>query len=192
MKRKGRLFMMEKTLGNYDVHDSSHGLQALKETREKLLSMVSGVEFQELHYGYSSFPTVGAYLLHIAQIELWWVKNALMGESVTEEEKRNFYFQEKQIISAPDDKELSWFLARLAEARDLIRDYFNRLSDVEYRKPGPEVIVNGERHSYSPEWVISHLIDHEAYHRGQAAMVLKMVSGQREDWEHFNTPYLSL
>lgn len=184
--------MIEKTLGNYDVHDSSHGLQALKETREKLLSMVSDIEFQELHYGYSSFPTVGAYLLHIAQIELWWVKNALMGESVTEEEKERYYFQEKQVIAAPDDKELSWFLARLAEARDYIRAYFNQLSDVEYRKPGPEIMINGETLRYSPEWVISHLIDHEAYHRGQAAMVLKMVSGQREAWEHFNTPYLSL
>ncbi|MGA9287505.1 MAG: DinB family protein [Anaerobacillus sp.] len=184
--------MLEKTLGNYDVHDSSHGLQALKETREKLLSMVSDIELQELHYGYSSFPTVGAYLLHIAQIELWWVKNALMGESVTEEEKNHFFFQEEQIISAPSDKELSWFLARLAEVRDLIRDFYNNLSDVDYRKPGPEVVVNGESIHYSPEWIISHLIDHESYHRGQAAMVLKMVSGQREDWEHFNTPYLSL
>lgn len=192
MIEKGRLFMLEKTLGNYDVHDSSHGLQALKETREKLLSMVSDIELQELHYGYSSFPTVGAYLLHIAQIELWWVKNALMGESVTEEEKNHFFFQEEQIISAPSDKELSWFLARLAEVRDLIRDFYNNLSDVDYRKPGPEVVVNGESIHYSPEWIISHLIDHESYHRGQAAMVLKMVSGQREDWEHFNTPYLSL
>ncbi|WP_347550752.1 DinB family protein [Pseudalkalibacillus hwajinpoensis] len=184
--------MIEKTLGNYDVHDSSHGLQALKETREKLLSMVIEVEFQELHYRYSSFPTVGAYLLHIAQIELWWVKNALMGEVVTEEEKKHYYFQEKQIISAPDDKELSWFQARLAEVRELTRSFYNNLSDVEYRKPGPEVMMNGESHAYSPEWIISHLVDHEAYHRGQAAMVLKMVSGQREDWEHFNTPYLSL
>ncbi|WP_377889613.1 DinB family protein [Alkalihalobacillus sp. R86527] len=184
--------MLEKTLGNYDVHDSSHGMKALKETREKLLYMVSKIEDQELHYHYSKFPTVAGYLLHIAQIELWWVKNALMGEQVTEDEKERFFFKEEQVISAPEEKDLSWFLARLAEVREMCRKFYNNLSDVDYRKPGPEVEINGEVHAYSPEWVISHLIDHEAYHRGQAAMVLKMVSGQREQWEHFNTPYLSL
>ncbi|TLS37819.1 DinB family protein [Pseudalkalibacillus caeni] len=184
--------MEERTLGNYDIHDAAHLLKGLKETREKLLEVISDIDTDDLHYKHSGLPSIGGYLLHIAQIELWWAKTVLLEQNLSESDKEHFFFNEDQKITAPEDKELSWFQARLAEARALTRGYYNQLSDVDFRNPTKRAILEGKEVFCSPEWVIYHLIDHESYHRGQIGMLLKLIAGKREKWDHFNTPYLSL
>ena len=186
------VFMKEITLSTHMKNDAIHLLQGLKETREQLLKIVADLDQQDLYYEYNRFPNIASYLLHIAQIELWWMRVVIQGREINSVEKESFYFHEKQEISAPIGKERSYYLARLADARAITKEIYLNLSDVEFRSASRKVKEGNETKAYSPEWVLYHLIDHESYHRGQIAFLAKIISGKREKWEHFNTPYLSL
>ncbi|OIJ10151.1 hypothetical protein BKP35_13635 [Anaerobacillus arseniciselenatis] len=184
--------MKEITLSTHMKNDAIHLLQGLKSTREQLLKIVADLDQQDLYYECNGFPSISGYLLHIAQIELWWMRVVIQGQELSTEEKQLFNFHEKQEISAPLGKDRSYFLARLADAREVTKEIYLNLSDVEFRRASKKVKEGDEIKAYTPEWILYHLIDHESYHRGQIAFLTKMISGKREKWEHFNTPYLSL
>ncbi|PYZ97447.1 hypothetical protein CR205_02285 [Alteribacter lacisalsi] len=179
-------------LSSGEARDSRYLLDGLIETREKLLEMIDEVDDGDLYYQTQGLPAPAGYLLHLAQVELFWNKVVLQQGSVSDEDRQRFHFQEKQEISAPEGKDKSWFLARLGEVRMLTREHYMKMSDIEFKRPALEVKLKGEMVRCSPEWVLYHLIDHEAYHRGQVALIFRMMNGTREKWDHFNTPYLSM
>jgi uncharacterized damage-inducible protein DinB len=184
--------MIEHTLAPGSTRESQHLLGGLILTRERLLELLDELDEQDIHHQVHDFPTIAGYALHLAQIEWWWNKMVLQGQGINEEERERFFFQEKQIITAPKDKEKSWFLSRLGESRMLTREYYLNLSDIEFRRV--KLTVHGKEieERYSPEWVLYHLIHHESYHLGQMYMLLTWINGQREKWDHFNSPYLSI
>ncbi|MGJ9382533.1 hypothetical protein CR203_10395 [Salipaludibacillus neizhouensis] len=167
------------TLAPVSSRDSTHLLGGLILTRERLLALLDDIDEYDLHHHVHDFPSVGAYILHLAQIEWWWNKMVLRPDGITDLDRERFYFQEKQVIIAPEGMEKSWVLARLGEARMLTREYFMEISDVEFKKSNLIEKDQGMGESYSPEWVLYHLNYHESYHLGQINMLLKWIDGQR-------------
>ncbi|WP_096435754.1 DinB family protein [Alteribacter populi] len=184
--------MEKRTLDSGPSRDSLYLLDGLIQTREKLLTMIDKVDEEDLYFHVPQVPTVAGYLLHLAQIELWWNKEVLRQQPLSEEDHERFLFQEKQEIVTPPKQEKAWFLSRLGEARMLTREHFMMMSDMEFKRPSLEVVLGDEETYCSPEWVLYHLIDHESYHRGQMALIFTLMNGKREKWDHFTTPYLSL
>ncbi|WP_280769275.1 DinB family protein [Salipaludibacillus daqingensis] len=184
--------MIEHTLAPVSSRESTHLLGGLILTRERLLGLLDELDEQDIHHHVHDFPTIAAYALHLAQIELWWNKMVLQGEGLTDDERARFFFQEKQVITAPKHLEKSWFLSRLGEVRMLTREYYLDLSDMEFRRANLTVHGLNKEERYSPEWILYHLNHHESYHLGQMYMLLKWINGQREKWDHFNSPYLSI
>ncbi|TMW71468.1 DinB family protein [Alteribacter natronophilus] len=179
-------------LSSGEARDSRYLLDGLIETREKLLEMIDHVDDGDLYYETNGLPSPAGYLLHLAQIELFWNRVGLQQGSLSDGDRERFCFREEQEITCPKGKEKSWFLARLGEVRMLTREHYMKMSDIEFKRPSLEVNLKGEKALCSPEWVLYHLIDHEAYHRGQIALIFRMMNGTREKWDHFNTPYLSM
>ena len=159
--------------------DSILLLKGLKVTREQLLSLISQISDEDLFRSYNGSLTIAHYLLHIAQKELWWQRTIVQGVSLTEEEKERYYISDEH--SLPVNQGKSWYLARLAEARVLTRDYFLKLSDVDYHRAQCKIQLDGEVKVYSPEWILYHLIDQESYYRGQIAMLLSMKRDKKVD-----------
>ncbi|MBM7096249.1 MULTISPECIES: DinB family protein [Alteribacter] len=184
--------MEKKTLSQGPTRDSLYLLNGLIETREKLLEMIDQVDDSDLYFHSQELPTPAGYLLHLAQVELWWNRIGLQQSELSAEEKERFHFIEKQEIEAPTGLEKSWFLARLGEVRKMTREHYMTMSDMEFKRASLQVNLNGKDTLCSPEWVLYHLIDHESYHRGQIALLFRMLNGKREKWDHFNTPYLSI
>lgn len=184
--------MIEHTLALGASRESQHLLGGLILTRERLLGMLDELDEQDIHHQVHDFPTIAGYTLHLAQIEWWWNKMVLQGIGINDEEREHLFLQEKQVITAPKDLEKSWFLSRLGEARMLTREYYLDLSDIEFRRANLTVHGKQAEERYSPEWVLYHLNHHESYHLGQMYMLLSWINGQREKWDHFNSPYLSI
>jgi uncharacterized damage-inducible protein DinB len=165
--------MIEKTLGNYDIHDAVHLLQGLKETREQLLSVLSSVSTEQLHEKLNNLPTVGQLLIDLIDYERAWLK-AIQNNQEEKGTFSEFVFKEKDTSDNTFPK--SWFLARLAETREQTRNYFYKLSDIEFRRPTFQIRKEKEIHNYSPEWIVYHLIDHESYIRGKISLIVLLTS----------------
>ncbi|SDN18718.1 DinB family protein [Alkalicoccus daliensis] len=184
--------MKEHTLAPVAARESIHLLGGLIQTREKLLELLNDLDEKDIHHKVQDFPTIAGYSLHLAQIEWWWNHMVLREEGISEEDRDRFYFTEKQEITCPEHLEKGYLLARLGEARMKTREYYMDLSDQEFHRPSLTIKDLNEEETYSAEWVLYHLLNHESYHIGQMYMLRRWINGQREKWEHFNTPYLSL
>ncbi|MFC4735327.1 DinB family protein [Bacillus daqingensis] len=184
--------MKEYTLAPVSARESMHLLGGVIQTREKLLELIAELNEEDMHHHVSDFPSIAGYALHLAQIEWWWNQAVLRGTGVTDEDRERFLFKEEQTIHCPDHIEKSFLLARLGEARIQTREYYYALSDQEFRRADKQPAGGKTDEAYSPEWVLWHLLHHESYHIGQMYMLRRWINGQREKWDHFNTPYLSL
>ncbi|CAM3829205.1 DinB family protein [Alkalicoccus chagannorensis] len=184
--------MKEYTLAPVTSRESLHLLGGLVQTREKLLDFIAGLDEEDIHHPVQEFPTIGGYALHLAQIEWWWNFVVLRDEGISSDVKERFRFSHKQEIPAAGGLEKSYILARLGESRMHTREFFYALSDQEFRRPDLTISGGSSDEFFSPEWVLHHLHYHESYHLGQMNMLRQWMNGQREKWEHFNTPYLSM
>ncbi|WP_147803605.1 DinB family protein [Alkalicoccus halolimnae] len=183
---------MKYTLAPVSARESMHLLGGVIQTREKLLELIAELDEEDFHHKVHDFPTIAGYALHLAQIEWWWNNMVLRSNGMSKEDRDRFYFQEKQVITCPDHLEKSYLLSRLGEARMQTREFFYALSDQEFRRADLTIVGSDGEEMYSPEWVLYHLLHHESYHLGQMNMLRTWINGQREKWDHFNTPYLSL
>ncbi|RBW71063.1 DinB family protein [Bacillus taeanensis] len=163
--------MVEKTLGNYDIHDAVHLLQGLKETREQLLSVLSSLSTEQLHEKLTNMPSVGQLLMHLIEYERAWLK-AIHTDQDQKDISAEFDYKEDDTVKG---FQKSWFLARLAETREQTRNYFYKLSDIEFRRPTFQIRKEEEVLRYSPEWIVYHLLDHESYIRGQIAIISSLI-----------------
>ncbi|HTO23250.1 MAG TPA: DinB family protein, partial [Spirochaetia bacterium] len=69
-------------------------------------------------------------------------------------------------------EELEASVTRLARVRSLLNRAFAAMSLQEFRR-----LRKSERREVSPEWVLHHLLQHEAEHRGQINL-LKRLGGE--------------
>jgi metallothiol transferase len=150
-------------------------LAALSESRQDLLEMIQGISHEELHARIApSAHSIADYLWHIANVSLWWTKHVLLGESISAEEKARFGLTQPGVIhAAPKTMTLSDFLALLEETFALVERVYQPMSDEEFTRADMPLGSDGQR--VSPEWVLYNLLDHDANHRGQIAMLLRLI-----------------
>lgn len=148
-------------------------LAALAQSRADLLAILSDLTHEELHARITpSAHSVAEYLWHIANVSLWWTKSVVLGEPISEEEKARFGLTRPgEILKAPAEKRLDEFLDLLAETMALVESVYRHMPD--------DVFTTADRplgeESVSPEWVLYNLLDHEANHRGQIAMMKRIL-----------------
>jgi metallothiol transferase len=150
-------------------------LAALSESRQDLLEMIQGISHEELHARIApSAHSIADYLWHIANVSLWWTKHVLLGEPISAEEKERFGLTEPGVIhAAPKTMTLSDFLSLLEETFALVERVFQAMSDEEFTRADRPLGSEGQL--VSPEWVLYNLVDHDANHRGQIAMLLRLI-----------------
>ncbi|OWA37967.1 damage-inducible protein DinB [Saccharibacillus sp. O16] len=146
-------------------------LWGLEDVRRTLLDKVAGLTQEELDRkleGHSS--TIGSLLYHIALIEVDWLyAEVLMMEPDSEIEAwfpiphRDRQGQLSQVYG----EDLERHTQRLAAVRGDLLERFRMVDLEDWRHPRelPDYEV-------TPEWVIYHLIEHEAHHRGQIAQMV--------------------
>ncbi len=155
-------------------------LYMLDDVRKVTLKGVSGLTkeqlFQEPVPG--EYP-IGSYLMHNAEVDLFWL-SVLKGEDMPEEFKKRLYYDNWYDSSLENPQpptepiEVDEYLNCMADARKLVRDYMLSLNDEELEKETvPLKRKNGEKRQLSKKWIIYHLIEHEAHHRGQMFMLIR-------------------
>ena len=129
------------------------------------------------------FP-VGAYLMHLGECDLGWLK-ALSGEEQPDELKKRVYY-DSWFDCAPEDSappkepvEPEEYINAITEAREQLRKYIKTMHDsdldIEITRKG----LNGEK-KFSKKWIIYHLIEHEAHTRGQMFILIRMAGFKKK------------
>lgn len=155
-------------------------LGALTEAREDLLATLADLTQAELHQELlPGAHSIAAILWHMANVELWWIQSVLVGTPPDDSTRQRFGLTEPgEINTPPATWTLDRFLALLAEVRQATLTAYGSMLDqvfitADRARPG------GQR-LYAPEWILFNLVDHEANHRGQIAMLKRLLRRSAE------------
>ncbi|HJU91677.1 MAG TPA: DinB family protein [Pyrinomonadaceae bacterium] len=121
--------------------------------------------------------SIGGLVLHIGEAEWFWMKMVVGGQKLTDEVKNAPYWD---ILDDVDRVARNGYTAEfcLKEAEHIR----NQTRDVlfSYNDKDLERIITFERDGktteYNLRWILHHLVDHEAQHKGQIFMLKRLMA----------------
>lgn len=138
-------------------------LQDARARTLKALQAVSEAEVDWLAPGLQN--RIGTLLYHIAAIEIDWLHEEVLQQPWGAEVEAQFPYpvrdadgQLHPVLNLP----LSVHLERLGQTRAYFLKSVQTISEDDYRRPREL-----PRYDVSPEWILQHLAQHEAEHRGE-------------------------
>lgn len=121
---------------------------------------------------------IGAYLMHLAECEIGWLET-LSGKKQSEDLiKRaygNVWFDPYPAdAAAPPSSplEFSEYKIVIDEARKNFLDYMSTMDDSELEDEVTLKRKSGDI-KFKKKWIIYHIIEHEAHHRGQMFLLIR-------------------
>ncbi len=144
-------------------------LWALEDSRRETLEVLDGIGHAALDWTPADeTDSIGTILHHIAAIEIDWLYVDVLEERPWPAEMETLFFidvrDERGRLSAVRGVPLEDHLRRLDFARDQLLQVYRTMSLADFRRPR-----SFPRYDVTPEWVLHHLMQHEAEHRGQLA-----------------------
>ena len=119
--------------------------------------------------------SIGTVLYHLALIEADWLYEEVLGQEYPAEVVALFPHHHRdgqghltQVLGVSLDEHLQ----RLATVRGLLMEVFKPMSLADFRR-----VRQLPHYDVTPEWVLHHLMQHEAEHRGQIG-VLRELAGR--------------
>lgn len=138
---------------------------ATREWREYLID----VEPEALVY--QPFPgghSMGAVMLHMADVEAYWIEKFLLGMERDPAELKEFLSEEtKQDLTqwpTPPAKPLSYYFDLQDGVRERTLRNLAKLPDPSWQKERSDYVATAG-------WVVNHVIGHESYHGGQVVLL---------------------
>lgn len=115
--------------------------------------------------------SIGGLILHIIGTEVFWFERFAL-DLVPDPEERKLLMVEEQDVDewkwpTPPRQPLSWYF----EMHDRIRD---RTLESIKRWPAPDFEKDLHGNPRTMRWVLGHVIQHEAYHGGQAVLLNRL------------------
>lgn len=148
----------------------------LEDVRERTKKYVQGFSSDQLSWHPNSrVESVGTLLLHIAACECSYIQEDIVRQPMGEEWVIAFPIRfDKPQLSG---KNLSFYIDKLDEIRRDSLNVLRDLSDADLKRivipldPGE----GNESVEYSIEWILYHLVEHEAHHKGQIALMKRIM-----------------
>ncbi len=128
------------------------------------------------------FMSPGGLLLHIAEAEHWWLRVVLadQGEEGQLPAESLFPFHvDENGDAVAGERPLTEYLGVLDDTRAWTRDFLVGLTAEDLTRDFPFSSKEGESYVFSVEWVLYHLVEHEAHHRGQLALISRLAEALR-------------
>ncbi|HUE81885.1 MAG TPA: DUF664 domain-containing protein [Pyrinomonadaceae bacterium] len=153
-------------------------LAGMEEVRGQLPEIVQGMSAVEIRQrAVPGAHSIGALILHIAEAEWWWLQCVVSGHKLTAEDRQSPYWD---VLKDPDGFAAKGFsvefcLGEAARIRVQTRAVLAGFSDEDLER-----VFSFERrgvaHEHTLRWILHHLIDHEAQHKGQILMLKRLLA----------------
>ena len=152
-------------------------LWMLEDVRKETLEGVSGLNKEQLFRPpiEGEYP-IGAYLMHLGEAEAGWLA-VLTGVKPSDEIKKMVYYDSwfdpgKESHPPKEAPGVEDYHKAISAVRKQLTDYIGGLKDSDL----DEFVTRmrrGEEQKLTRQWIIYHLIEHEAHHRGQMFMLIR-------------------
>ena len=158
-------------------------LAAMEEVRAQLRKAVEGLSDEEIaSRAVPGAHSIGALVLHIGEAEWWWMNCIVQGKGLTDEDRRQPYWD---VLEDPDGFSAKKYSAAFClETIDAIlaetRRFLSPLDDDDLEKVYVHTRVD-RRMEASLRWILHHLVDHEAQHKGQILMLKRLLGLKTEN-----------
>jgi uncharacterized damage-inducible protein DinB len=143
---------------------------ALEDTRALTLEELGGLEPPLLDWTPpEGGNSIGTLLYHIAAIEADWLYVDALGQAFPSQIEALLPYDVRDaqgVLTAVRGLTLEQHLARLDAVRAALLEAYRALSLEAFRRPR-----SLPTYQVTPEWVLHHLVQHEAEHRGHIAML---------------------
>lgn len=148
----------------------------LEEVRAQTVTFIADLSKDELAYRVlPGFHQIGALALHLAETEFWWIQTVFDGLETSVDDRKQFHL---------NDTTESDFALKGYDASDCIRILsmaHERAVETLSGVPDGNLDIlsahprNEPRFESSLRWILHHLIDHEATHKGQIALIKRVM-----------------
>lgn len=150
-----------------DAPEVGRWLSAMVDARRDTLRELEGVSDNQIdRRPPRSDNSVGTLLYHVALIEADWLFDDIFGISLGESAVAAWFpLADRDTEGALTDvqgESLDTHLRRLAAVRKELMDRLQPMSVADFHTPRRR-----EQYDVSPAWVVHHLLQHEAEHRGE-------------------------
>lgn len=157
-----------------------HYVAQLAETRHELLRHVGNLTPEQLSWHPSDdVESIGTQLLHSAAIEWSWVMQDIFGRPDDEYQSWEEALPIRAGVPQVTGKPLTYFTDHLRRIREEVLEALKALSDADLvrRIPGAEPPPGLEPGSrlYSIDWILFHIVEHEAHHAGQVELMMRLL-----------------
>lgn len=171
---------MRETLVNPSLPDYEPEVGAalwrLQDTRNRTLHLLEDMpgEYIDRHVGGNS---IGTILYHLALIETDWLFVEVLEEPYAEEIKTLLPVDDRDaegVVSLVRNETLAQHLTRLGAVRDMLLERLRGMTAAEFHRPR-----EFPHASISPAWVLHHLSQHEAEHRGEMGSIIAALNAEK-------------
>ena len=151
------------------VPEIGRALWMLEDTRSITGRVLEGIAPEIIDWQPPVGNGIGTLLYHIALIEMDWLFNEVMEEKLPGSVWENLPYPvrgDNDRLTVVQGVSLDAHFKRLDSTRSIVLDVFKQMTLADFRRAR-----SVERYDVTPEWVIHHLIQHEAEHRGEMATI---------------------
>lgn len=165
-------------LDGYDPYIGAW-LWSMQDTRRRTLNTLNGIDDEITNWvSPDGTNSIGTLLYHIAAIEMSWLYEDILERPDLPPEILSLMAYDVRDdagnLTSVIVESLDTHLNRLQFCREHFLSMFAGMSREEFRRPREL-----ENYQVTPEWVVHHLNQHEAEHRGQIGEIRKMAEGER-------------
>jgi len=151
-------------------------LAAMDEVRDQLRNAVQEIPLSDI--GRLAVPethSIGALVLHIGEAEWWWMNCIVSGHQQTDEDAREPYWDvlEEPHRVAEKGYSAQFCLDQVDRIREQTRHILGPVGDE--RLDQVFIERDGRKREFTLRWILHHLIDHEAQHKGQILMLKRLL-----------------
>lgn len=148
---------------------------ALTECRARTLKAIAGITQAELDWEHPIGPnSIGTLLYHIALIESDWLYTEILQRPIPEDLSLLFRLDARESngkLTNVHDEPASRHEYRLRVVREQFLRTLSTMTLAEFRR-----VRRLPDYDVTPKWVVFHLLQHEAEHRGQVVVLRKLAT----------------
>jgi uncharacterized damage-inducible protein DinB len=156
-------------------------LSGMEEVRAQLGEAIAGMSPDEIgRRAVLEAHSIAALVLHIGEAEWYWMQCVVSGSEVSDTIRNSAYWDALEDPASFSQKGYSveFCLSEIEKIRQQTRETLARFDDAQLDRVFT-FVKRGQPQELSLRWILHHLVDHEAQHKGQILLLKRLLGSEQ-------------